>query len=233
MMTSDLSAQAPPDTQADTYIEDRQAAEVMYRDALDRGETLSGSELARRFGRPDRWGRRVIDRVRADRPSTPTSTNGDNPATGKGDRSPKADRSPARKRTPRSDVPVMFVWVTAVGVAVVAVVCAVVSYVHLRHLATVAGTGTLAAWLPLGIDGLAVSATTSVIVDKHHGRRAEPLAVLGVLLGVAGSLAGNLAAVDPELISVRAVRLALAAYPPLALALAGHLLARMILGGRK
>jgi hypothetical protein len=224
----------PPDS-------DRQAAADTYRAALEAGETLSGAELARRYNRPDRWGRRVIDGVRAELADTvppPTaSTNGSHrtPDTVKADTRPAVKRT--RPRTPRPSkgghVPVAFVVVTGLGVTLVAAVAAVASYAHLRDLADTAGMGALSAWLPLGVDGLGVSATASLLVDRQRGRRPDPLAVLGVALGVLGSVAGNVMAVDAELVDIRHVRLALAAYPPLALAIAGHLLVRMVLGDRR
>jgi hypothetical protein len=54
------------------------------------------------------------------------------------------------------------------------------------------------------------------------------LAWAGVALGLAGSLAANVLAVDPELVSLRAVRWTLAGYGPAALAVSGHLLMRML-----
>lgn len=120
--------------------------------------------------------------------------------------------------------------VAAVGAAVVTVVCAVASYSHIEHLAQAAGQGQLARWLPLGVDGLVASSTASLLVDRRAGRPTGLSAVLGLALGLTGSLAGNLVAVDPTLVSPRAVRLALAGYPPVALALAGHVLLTMLLG---
>jgi Protein of unknown function (DUF2637) len=125
-------------------------------------------------------------------------------------------------------VPVPLLAVTAAAVVVVTVVCAVVSYSHIRDLATTAGMGSLAGWLPLGIDGLVVAASCSLIVDRQLGRPGHALAWAGVALGLAGSLAANVLAVDPDLVSLRAVRWALAGYGPAALAVSGHLLFRML-----
>jgi Protein of unknown function (DUF2637) len=125
-------------------------------------------------------------------------------------------------------VPLPLLAVTVAAVVVVTVVCAVVSYSHIRDLATTAGMGGLAGWLPLGIDGLVVAASCSLIVDRQLGRPGHALAWAGVALGLAGSLAANVLAVDPTLVSLRAVRWSLAGYGPAALAVSGHLLFRML-----
>jgi hypothetical protein len=125
-------------------------------------------------------------------------------------------------------VPLPLLAATAAAVVVVTVVCAVVSYTHIRNLARFAGMGSLAGWLPLGIDGLVVAASCSLIVDRQLGRPGHALAWTGVALGLAGSLAANILAVDPTLVSLRAVRWTLAGYSPAALAVSGHLLFRML-----
>jgi hypothetical protein len=136
-------------------------------------------------------------------------------------------RSPADDRQAGA-VPLPLLAVTVAAVALVTVVCAVVSYSHIRHLALVVGMGGQAAWLPLGVDGLVVASSCALIVDHHLGRPGQPLAWCGVALGLAGSLAANVLAVDPELVSLRAVRWVLAGYTPAALAVSGHLLFRML-----
>jgi hypothetical protein len=88
--------------------------------------------------------------------------------------------------------------------------------------------GSLSGWLPLGIDGLVVAASCSLIVDRHLDRPGHPLAWAGVALGLAGSLAANVLAVDLDLVPLRAVRWVLAGYGPAALAVSGHLLFRML-----
>jgi hypothetical protein len=125
-------------------------------------------------------------------------------------------------------VPLPLLAVTVAAVVVVTMVCAVVSYCHIRSLARVAGMGSLAGWLPLGVDGLVVAASCSLIVDRQLGRPGHALAWAGVALGLAGSLTANVLAVDPTLVSLRAVRWALAGYGPAALAVSGHLLFRML-----
>jgi hypothetical protein len=125
-------------------------------------------------------------------------------------------------------VPLPLLAVTVGAVVIVTAVCAVVSYCHIRDLARLAGMGSLAGWLPLGVDGLVVAASCSLIVDRRLGRPGHPLAWAGAALGLAGSLAANVLAVDPDLVSLRAIRWALAGYSPAALAVSGHLLFRML-----
>lgn len=127
-----------------------------------------------------------------------------------------------------AQAPLPLLAVTVAAVVVVTLVCAVVSYTHIRDLALHAGMGGLAVWLPLGIDGLVVAASCSLIVDRHLERPGHPLAWAGVALGLAGSLAANVLAVDPDLVPLRAVRWVLAGYGPAALAVSGHLLFRML-----
>jgi len=127
-----------------------------------------------------------------------------------------------------AQAPLPLLAVTVAAVVVVTLVCAVVSYTHIRDLAQQAGMGSLAGWLPLGIDGLVVAASCSLIVDRQLERPGHPLAWAGVALGLVGSLAANVLAVDPELVPLRAVRWVLAGYGPAALAVSGHLLFRML-----
>jgi Protein of unknown function (DUF2637) len=235
-------------------------AQAHARDTWRRsGGRLTGAELARRYGRSERWGRQQIAAARVDqsngtapaangtgsgsvavppRPGPgPAGTPGNSSAapalppqpgaarpSGTGTRpAPKGRQAPDAAR-----VPLPLLAVTGAAVVVVTVVCAVVSYSHIRDLATTAGMGGLAGWLPLGVDGLVVAASCSLIVDRQLGRPGHALAWAGVALGLAGSLAANVLAVDPTLVSLRAVRWALAGYGPAALAVAGHLLFRML-----
>jgi Protein of unknown function (DUF2637) len=219
---------------------------------LHTGGHLSGAELARRYGRSERWGRQQVAAARTSQTGTPigngtaaalppqraaTAPNGSRPAApalppGAGTARPGHRNGngirPARKGRQPAGVPVPLLAVTVAAVVVVTVVCAVVSYSHIRHLARTAGMGSLAGWLPLGVDGLVVAASCSLVVDRQLGRPGHTLAWAGVALGLAGSLAANVLAVDPTLVSLRAVRWALAGYGPAALAVSGHLLFRML-----
>jgi hypothetical protein len=159
-------------------------------------------------------------------PALPAGSNGTRPAGRAGSGNPAAHgRQDPDVPLP---VPVPLLVITTAAVVVVTAVCAVVSYSHIRDLARVAGMGGLAGWLPLGVDGLVVAASCSLIVDRQLGRPGHALAWTGVALGLAGSLAANVLAVDPTLVSLRAVRWVLAGYGPAALAVSGHLLLRMV-----
>jgi Protein of unknown function (DUF2637) len=242
-------------TDATPHVEDTTArlvdlapaeAQAHARDAWRAaGGRLTGAELARRYGRSERWGRQQIAAARTDPNGTaavpppvgtalaPSGTTPAAPALPPGTGPARAARPAAGTRPAPSGrqpvaVPVPLLAVTAAAVVVVTVVCAVVSYSHIRDLARVAGMGSLAGWLPLGIDGLVVAASCSLIVDRQLGRPGHALAWAGVALGLAGGLAANVLAVDPDLVSLRAVRWALAGYGPAALAVSGHLLMRML-----
>lgn len=141
-------------------------------------------------------------------------------------RQPAARKRPAARGT--AAVPLPLLGVTIAAVVVVTAVCAVVSYSHIRDLAAFAGAGDLAGWLPLGIDGLVVACSGSLIADRRQGQRGHPSAWAGLILGLAATLAANVIAVDPELVSVRVVQWVLAGYAPVALAVSGHLLLRML-----
>jgi hypothetical protein len=107
------------------------------------------------------------------------------------------------------------------GVAVVALTAAVISFSHVRRLALEAGESELAAWLlPISIDGAIVGAVSVILADSRACRRPSGLTWLLLALGLAGSLAANIASAEPT-VTARAV----AAWPPLALALGIEVLA--------
>ena len=107
------------------------------------------------------------------------------------------------------------------GVAVVALTAAVISFSHVRRLAVEAGETELAAWLlPISIDGAIVAAVAVILADSRAGRRPAGLTWLLLLLGLTSSLAANIASAEPTL-TARAV----AAWPPIALALGIEVLA--------
>nr|WP_052477720.1 DUF2637 domain-containing protein [Kibdelosporangium sp. MJ126-NF4]CEL13511.1 SpdA protein [Kibdelosporangium sp. MJ126-NF4]CTQ99196.1 SpdA protein [Kibdelosporangium sp. MJ126-NF4] len=108
---------------------------------------------------------------------------------------------------------------TVAAVSVVAAVAAVVSFMHMYELATRAGEEWRAWLIPLAIDGLVVAASMTMVVRRRTGRKASWLAWVSMILGIAASLAANIAAAEPTLIG-RAV----AAWPPIALLLAYELL---------
>ena len=114
-------------------------------------------------------------------------------------------------------------WTATCGVAVVAVTAAVISFSHVRRLALEAGEHQLASLLlPVSIDGAIVAAVAVILADSRAGRRPAGLTWLLLALGLAGSLAANIASAEPTL-TARAV----AAWPPVGLALGIEALAGM------
>lgn len=109
--------------------------------------------------------------------------------------------------------------VTVGAVLVVSAVAAVVSYAHMRHLATEAGEAWRADILPLSVDGLLVAASLVIFVRRRAGLRAGALPWVGLLLGVGASVAANIAAAQPTVLG-RVV----AAWPPVAFALSFEML---------
>src|SRR3954454_12144628 len=103
----------------------------------------------------------------------------------------------------------------------VAVTAAVISFSHVRALALRAGESELTSWLlPVSIDGAVVAAVSVLLADSRAGRRPAPLTWLLLTLGLAASLAANVASAEPTP-TARAV----AAWPPVALALGIEVLA--------
>ncbi len=108
---------------------------------------------------------------------------------------------------------------TTAAVATVAAVAAAVSYAHMYDLAAASGEEWRSWLLPLAVDGLLAAAGMSMLEARHHGRRPTPLAWVSLWLGISASLAANVAAAEPT-VTGRLV----AAWPPVALALAFELL---------
>lgn len=113
--------------------------------------------------------------------------------------------------------------VTVAAVVLVAAVAAVASFDHQRELAVLAGEGWRAWLLPLSVDGLVVAASMTLLASRRAGQRPGVLPWLSLVLGVAASLAANVAAAEPTLVG----RL-VAAWPPVALLLAFELLLRQV-----
>lgn len=110
------------------------------------------------------------------------------------------------------------------AVALVAAVAAVVSYAHMQQLADAAGEQWRSHLLPLSVDGLLVAAAISMLVSRMRGQDPTLLARISLALGIVASLAANVAAAEATL----AGRL-VAAWPPVALALAFELLTQQTL----
>jgi hypothetical protein len=112
-------------------------------------------------------------------------------------------------------------YAAALGVVVVAVTAAVISFSHVRTVATRAGETELTSWLlPISIDGAVVAAVSVLLADSRAGRRPGILTWLLLALGLSASLAANVASAEPT-----ATARVVAAWPPLALALGIEVLA--------
>lgn len=107
------------------------------------------------------------------------------------------------------------------GVALVAITAAVISFSHVRTVAIRAGETELTSWLlPISIDGAVVAAVSVLLADSRAGRQPAMLTWLLLALGLSASLAANVASAEPT-----ATARAVAAWPPLALALGIEVLA--------
>jgi hypothetical protein len=219
--TRDIARDTPVAALSDEAA--RAAARQLWHES---GGTLTGKAIADRFGRSARWGQ--DRRAEAQRAARPRGT----PAVA--DAVPRQTATTARpgraaaRGAPAAGTPVPVLVVAVVAFVVVTAVCAVVSYSHIRTLAQTAGMGSLAGWLPLGLDGLVVACSCSLIVDRRRGVQVHALARAGAVIGLAASLAANVIAVDPDLVPIRVVQWVLAGYGPVALAVSAHLLLRML-----
>jgi lipopolysaccharide export LptBFGC system permease protein LptF len=93
----------------------------------------------------------------------------------------------------------------------------------MRALALEAGEGWRAWLLPLSVDGMMVAASMALLARRRSGEPGGLLAWSALLVGAATSIAANVAAAQPT-VTGRAV----AAWPPVALALAYELFLRQI-----
>ena len=191
------------------------------------GGTITGTELAARFGKSERWGRMQIAAARQDgtvdvaEPAAPRpAVEAAKPAA----RPAPASATPRRRGSP----PPLLVTGSVAAVAVVATVAAVVSYSHIRDLAVAAGAGWRADILPLSLDGMVAACTFCLVVDRRRGKIGHPLAWSGIALGLIGSVAANVLAVVPGLVGLELVAAVLAGFPPVALAMSAHLLVRIL-----
>lgn len=183
---------------------ERRAAAQAWLEAAADGEQLSGAQLGERFGRSPRWGRAIIAECR--------------PLVEARDRHNTGTPQVTVSRGTRS--------VTVLAVLVVAGVAAVVSYAHMRALALAAGEEWRSVLLPLSVDGLIIAASMTMLVRRRLGESAGPLAWLSLLLGIAASVAANIASAEPTV----AGRL-IAGWSPMALLLSFELLLQQGRGG--
>jgi hypothetical protein len=105
------------------------------------------------------------------------------------------------------------------AVILVGLVAAIASYSHMHQLARHAGEGWRAVLLPLSVDGMLVAASLVLLVRRRAGQPGGVLPWFALVLGLAASLAANIAAAEPTLVG----RL-VAGWPPVAFGLAYELL---------
>jgi hypothetical protein len=108
------------------------------------------------------------------------------------------------------------------GAAAVAGIAAIASYSHMRDLAVVHGQShTLAALMPLSVDGLLVVAAVAMADDRAAGRTPRLSARISFVIGVAASILANVLAA-PDSLLARAI----SAWPAVALLLVVEMLSR-------
>lgn len=195
----------------------RQAAADAYRASVVEGVPLSAAQLGQLVGRSRSWGRQVIaETVAADHSNghghgqpmaaVESESEHEGGAQGAGEL-----RAATWQRT-----------LTGLAVVVVAAVAAAISYSHLQALALSAGEGAWqAAILPLSVDGMMLCASLTAITRRRAGQNVGALPWCALLLGVAASVAANIASAEPT-VEGRLI----AAWPPVALLLSLELLLR-------
>jgi hypothetical protein len=179
---------------------------------------ISMTELGSRIGVQERQARNIRNAVQAaDGRNVATSPVPVVVADGKHEVPPPArtKTTTARKRVAdRSTVD----WLI---IGTVTAVAAIWSYSHIVDLAIAAGHGWRSYLLPLAIDGLLGAGVRAVGRDKRY-----PIAWIAIIVGVVGTVAGNVLAVRPELADMADVAAVSAAFPAIALPTIVHLVRR-------
>lgn len=116
---------------------------------------------------------------------------------------------------------------TTIGcVALLALIAATVSYLHMHTLVALHGQpGWVAALTPLSVDGMIVAASTTLLADSRSGRKGGALPWALLVFGSVASLAANVAVAEPTLIGR-----VIAAWPSFALTASYELLTRQVRG---
>ncbi|PPJ03335.1 hypothetical protein C5E51_28095 [Nocardia nova] len=117
--------------------------------------------------------------------------------------------------------------ITAIAVAAVAVVAAVVSYEHLYTVAEISGEHWRAWLLPLSVDGLVIAASLSAFRSKRNREPVHPMTKLSLATGLVVSVAANVLVPFLPAVSSGWLSAAVAAWPAVALALAFEELLRL------
>ena len=115
-------------------------------------------------------------------------------------------------------------WTTTGCVALLALIAATVSYLHMHMLVEQHGQpGWVAALTPLSVDGMIVAASTTLLADSRSGGRGGILPWALLVVGSVASLAANVAVAQPT-----ATGRVIAAWPSFALIAAYELLMRQV-----
>lgn len=199
-------------TDEPTELTDDEARALADRIWADRNGNISGAELARECGRSARWGTKQTARLRGTTGTASVPTPRAEPVpTGTPPAEPAARPTvpprpaPARHAArPEADAGTRD-WADKVVVLIVALVAALGSYGHMRHVALMAGEAEWFTWLfPLTVDGLALAAL-------RRGEQGRAWLALAIVVGVVA----NVGAYYPDAVTVAAP--AVFAWPPLAL----------------
>jgi Protein of unknown function (DUF2637) len=109
-------------------------------------------------------------------------------------------------------------------VALLALIAATVSYLHMQMLVELHGQpGWVAALTPFSVDGMIVAASTTLLADSRSGSRGGALPWALLVVGSVASLAANVAVAEPT-VTGRVI----AAWPSFALIAAYELLMRQV-----
>lgn len=200
-------------------LERRRAAIDAYRASVAQGAPLNARQLGEAFDRSRTWARQVI----AETAAAEAPDGGSHEA---GTEVPSGTLTPAETTAEPKPAARWQARVTAIAVLVVAGVAALISYSHMRSLAMSAGEDVWAATLlPFSVDGMLACASMTALVRKRTGRSVGFLPWAALLLGVAASVAANIASAEPT-VTGRAI----AAWPPVALLVSLELLLRQTRG---
>jgi hypothetical protein len=113
-------------------------------------------------------------------------------------------------------------WTTTGCVALLALIAATVSYLHMHLLVELHGQpGWVAALTPFSVDGMIVAASTTLLADSRSGGRGGILPWALLVVGSVASLGANVAVAEPT-----ATGRVIAAWPSFALIAAYELLMR-------
>lgn len=220
---------APPTT-------DRSAVVQSIAEALRNGEKPNAAQLAKAHGKSQRWGYDVVkDARKIVQPPAPAQSE---KSTAKKSASKPAEPASAEQGSPQSAVqgkpeavpatPLTVRLCMSFGLFAVVAVSFGVSFTHQYVLAAEHGGGWWSWGLPVYIDGMLLTSSVFIAVRRAAGRKIPPFAVLGAVIGLAGSIAANFESAPADLIS-RVIAVA----APVALFITSEVFLQFISDGRK